>query len=116
MNILDIDLDFFQFGRMQLVPNNTTSRPSIDRVQPWSIESTVEFLEKRCHLNKKNKVKGYIVEQHHELFFLWKQMIEKGQLNAPFSVFHIDAHADLGLGDCSWTYILSHYSSCLYVV
>jgi len=106
MNILDIDLDFFQFGRLSLVPNDTTARPTMDLVQPWSIESTIEFLEQRCHLNKQNKIKGFIVEQHHELFHLWKQLIDKGQLTVPFRVYHVDAHADLGLGDCSWTYIL----------
>lgn len=106
MNILDIDLDFFQFGRMNHVPIDTTTRPTKDLVQPWSIESTIEFLEQRCHLNKQNKIRGFLVEQHHELFFLWKQMIEKGRLTVPFSVYHVDAHADLGLGDCSRTYIL----------
>jgi len=106
MRILDIDLDFFQFGRMEDVPNDTKGRPGGDRVKPWSVESTIEFLEGRCHLNKKNKINGCIVEQHHEVFHLWKQMIAQNQHIPPFTVYHVDAHADLGMGDSSWCYIV----------
>lgn len=45
-------------------------------------------------------------EHHNELFYLWGEAIEAGRLAAPFEVVHVDAHADLGLGDASYTYLM----------
>ena len=33
-------------------------------------------------------------------------MISSGQLTVPFDLVHVDVHADMGMGDCSCTYII----------
>lgn len=63
------------------------------------------FLRDRCGL--KSALPGRAVEEHSEVFGAWRDGIDAGLLMPPFSVTHVDAHADLGLGDCSWMYLLS---------
>ena len=41
------------------------------------------------------------------MFSLWRDGIDDGALLAPFHVTHVDAHADLGLGDSGYTYLLT---------
>ncbi|MBV9488043.1 MAG: UPF0489 family protein [Frankiaceae bacterium] len=50
---------------------------------------------------------GFVTENHGELFLRWREAIEAGMLVPPFHVTHVDAHADLGLGDAGYTYVLS---------
>lgn len=64
------------------------------------------FLEQQCGLNTSRKIPGRIVRHHDEAFLFWRELILKGLLKVPFEVVHIDAHADLGLGDASWVYIM----------
>lgn len=108
MNILDIDLDFFQTGAEHFLSNNQGERLKNEEIEPWPIKDVVDFLENKCHLDKQNKIPGQIVEHHHEVLNLWRCLIEKKKLIPPFSVYHVDAHADLGLGDCSYVHILSN--------
>ncbi len=108
MNILDIDLDFFQTGAEHFVLNNQKERLQNEEIKPWSVKDVVDFLENKCHLDKQNKIPGQIVEYHHEVLNLWRILIETKKLSTPFSVYHVDAHADLGLGDCSYVHILSN--------
>jgi len=44
---------------------------------------------------------------HGELFPRWREAIEAGQLKVPFHVTHVDAHADLGLGDSGYIYLMT---------
>jgi len=106
MNVLDIDLDFFQKGAEHFIAKSQ-NRSSDESIKPWSIKAVRDFLEHKCHLSKKNKIPGYIVDDHHEVLIIWKNLIEKAQIIMPFSVYHVDAHSDLGLGDSSWVHILS---------
>lgn len=108
MNILDIDLDFFQTGTEYFISDNKRERLSNEGIKPWRIKNVINFLENKCHLDKQNKIPGQIVEHHHEVLNLWRYLIKKNKLIPPFSVYHIDAHADLGLGDCSYIHILSN--------
>jgi hypothetical protein len=48
---------------------------------------------------------GFVVENHGELFACWREAIDAGALEAPFHVTHVDAHADLGLGDSGYVYL-----------
>lgn len=41
-------------------------------------------------------------------FIFWRELIINSQLKVPFDVVHIDAHADLGLGDGSWAFIFQY--------
>ncbi len=76
------------------------------KYHPWSEEEVRRFLEDQCGLSKAKKVLGRIVERHDGAFLFWRELIEKDELQIPFVVVHVDAHADLGLGDKSWKYIM----------
>lgn len=106
MRILDLDLDFF-ISDIALFRVDGNDRLDDTNYKPWSEEETRVFLEKNCGLSKSNRIKGRIIKHHDEAFFFWRELIDKGSLTTPFEVVHVDAHADLGLGDASWAYILS---------
>jgi len=44
---------------------------------------------------------------HDEAFFTWRPWLEDGSLVAPFAVVHVDAHADMGLGDAGYVSLMS---------
>jgi hypothetical protein len=44
-----------------------------------------------------------------DTFRIWRRWLKAGILSAPFAVIHVDAHADLGLGDGGWIYLLSDF-------
>jgi hypothetical protein len=62
------------------------------------------FLEQRCHLIKSIKIPGQEFTEHRDAFRVWHRWLDEGTLSAPFSVVHVDAHADLGCGS-SWEYL-----------
>lgn len=104
MNILDIDLDFFLEPR-------PTRRAKNDRLSPWefhpwSRHRVDDYLSTRCNLSKERRLPGAVVTYHHELFDRWKSLITSGRLRVPFHLTHIDAHADMGMGDASCGYIM----------
>jgi hypothetical protein len=47
-----------------------------------------------------------VVEHHNEIFYHWGEAIDAGQMTTPLEVVHVDAHADLGLGDASYAYLM----------
>jgi len=106
-NILDIDLDFFQSGR---ITDNVHSeeRPRSEKIKPWNKDRTITFLEQNCGLDKVHKPPGKQFTDHHEVFWEWQKLIAEKKITPPFNIVHIDAHADLGLGmgDTSWAYIM----------
>jgi len=108
MQILDIDLDFFQDGRFMYLADDEDKRLSAKEAQPWDKEKVIDFLEKNCGLSKKQKIKGKIFTHHQEAFFELRELSALRELETPFALNHIDAHADLGMGggDTSWTYIM----------
>lgn len=104
MRVLDIDLDFF-------VSKIAYFRADVERLDSQdyrmqSIRTVRKFLEDRCLLNRATPVPGRIVEHHDEAFYFWRELINSGDLTAPFSVTHVDAHADLGLGDRGYVYLM----------
>lgn len=109
MQILDIDLDFFQDARFTDLADDEDERLSAEQALPWGKEKVIIFLEKNCVLSKKQKIKGKIFTHHHEVFFELRELIKLRELEVPFALNHIDAHADLGLGvnDGSSIYIMT---------
>jgi hypothetical protein len=91
--VLDLDLDFFLddvvYGGL---PNERCS----DEYRPWEPRDVREFLETRCGLSRKKPVPGKFVRHHDGAFYFWRRLIRSGQLDAPFDLIHVDAHADLG--------------------
>jgi hypothetical protein len=106
MIIIDIDLDFFQNGRFMYLADDEDKRLSSEQALPWREEEVISILEKNCSLSKKQKIKGKIFTHHHEVFFELRDLIKRCELQIPFELNHIDAHADLGMGEASWSYIM----------
>jgi hypothetical protein len=101
--VLDIDLDFFLSGiAARQAPRG--QRLSED-LTPWSEAAVCQFLEGQCGLDSSRPVPGKFVEEHDAVFNEWRSLILAQRLNVPFDVVHVDAHADLGMGDGSWHYV-----------
>jgi hypothetical protein len=101
--VLDIDLDFFVY-EVVYWPDPTV-RADADEHPVWEIDDAIAFLRERCGLNR--RLPGFLTENHGELFALWRSAIADGLLVPPFHVTHVDAHADLGLGDAGYVYLLT---------
>lgn len=101
MRVLDIDLDFFLHSTYHGIPT-PNERLDADRYAPWDLDKVIQFLTDNCRLT--GPPPGVALERHNELFFWWRDRINDGRLVPPFSVTHIDGHADLGLGDTVYFY------------
>jgi hypothetical protein len=99
VRVLDIDLDFFLHGVAHYRASDDDRLDSTE-VEPWSIEEAMSFLQERCKLTA--KLPGAVVEHHGQMFERWRSAIRSGELTTPFHVTHVDAHADLGLGDAGY--------------
>lgn len=107
MRVLDIDLDFFVSDIAHFVSDNG-KRLNDDYYKIWDEKSVRKFLEKKCGLSRSKPVKGRLIRHHDEAYYyFWRELISNNKLKVPFDIVHVDAHADLGLGDASWVYILS---------
>jgi hypothetical protein len=106
MRILDIDMDFF-LDNIANFRNFDGERLSDLDYKPWNVEAVINYLENNCGLNKSNKVQGAIFAEHVGVFHVLRKLIDKKLVHIPFEIVHIDAHADLGLGDSAWHYIYS---------
>jgi hypothetical protein len=102
--VLDLDLDFFVWDVAHWRAEAAGRLDAAD-YPPWTVEESMEFLQERCGL--RGALPGVAVENHGELFFRWRDAIDAGKLVPPFHVTHVDAHADLGLGDCGFIYLMS---------
>lgn len=101
--VLDIDLDFFGYEVAHWP--DVTVRPEPDEFSVWSHEHALAFLGEQCQLSA--PLPGFLTENHGELFALWRAAVDEGVLEVPFHVTHVDAHADLGFGDCGYEYLMS---------
>ncbi|MBP5628525.1 MAG: hypothetical protein J6X27_01620 [Bacteroidaceae bacterium] len=89
MNILDLDLDFFQ-NDVYYDYDGNKQRLSDDDFWPWAERDVRSFLEKKCGLNKTNPIIGCCAKTHDQLFNV---IVEKGFDN--INLYHVDAHDDL---------------------
>lgn len=103
MRVLDIDLDFFLHGAAHGV-DSAGRRLDADEYPPWPVDVAITFLVERCQLNGRQP--GFVVEHHNEIFYRWGEAIDAGRMTTPLEVVHVDAHADLGLGDASYSYLM----------
>lgn len=105
MRVLDIDLDFF-LSRIADSIERGKRLSENEGFIPWSETQVRKFLELNCALNMRTPIQGSFCVYHHEVFKIWRKLILDKKLLSPFEVVHVDAHADLGLGDASWHYII----------
>jgi UPF0489 domain len=102
--VLDVDLDFFVYGTSH-EPAQRGLRLDPNEYEAWSPEDALAFLETNCGLTE--RLPGRAVERHDETYFKWRDAISTGKLASRFYVAHLDAHADLGLWDDGYIYLLS---------
>jgi hypothetical protein len=102
--ILDLDLDAFVHGTAHF-RDSDSPRLDPEEFPAWELSRLTAFLEEQCLLDGSRA--GFAVEHHGELFFRWRDAIDAGVLVPPFHVTHIDAHADLGLGDAGYVHLLT---------
>jgi hypothetical protein len=93
--VLDLDLDFFMDDAVHFIPIDAP-RPDPSEYTSWSVDDSLAYLRDRCRLSPGTP--GVVVERHHEVFPIWRSLLNQGQLTRPFHVTHIDAHSDLGTG------------------
>ena len=104
INILDVDLDFFLNDQFTSF-NKPKGRLNDKFFIPWKPEGVINYLENNCGLSKNKKIKGKTFTHHNEVFYFLRELQNENDLNLLFSIDHLDAHADLGLGDTSYEYI-----------
>ena len=107
MKVLDIDMDYFLEDVPYSIPQECTSRVSED-YKPWNKEKIIDFIENNLGLSTNSKIKGKIVQNHHEALYYWNDLVSIEALRAPFEVIHVDSHADLGLGFASQFFIFEN--------
>ncbi len=103
--VLDIDLDFFVRGVRHFVDLDDLTRPDPAEYAVWSIDEALQFLQTRCGLSR--PLPGWAIERHGEAFRIWGNGLAAGTLRGPLSVTHVDAHADLGLGEAAHVEIMT---------
>jgi len=96
LRVLDLDLDFFLTG--VCYPARKGERPVEKGVIPWTDKAVRVFLENNLGLSREFPKPGQVFETHDGALEFWKGKMDSGALEAPFSVVHIDAHSDLGIG------------------
>lgn len=104
MKILDIDLDFFLLRKAH---STVTSKRRLNKneYKCWEEQDVIRFLEENCGLSKSKKLSGRYFTHHVEVFHFLKEIQKTNKFNVQFSIDHVDAHADLGLGDASYKHI-----------
>ncbi len=102
--VLDIDLDYFLADCCPLA--QVGQRPDLRGHEPWPEAAVREFLEQRCLLSQARPLPGRVFETHDGALRYWAELMERGELKAPFHVTHVDAHSDLGIGYPGPGYVL----------
>lgn len=110
MRVLDLDMDYFM-TEIANTPFSYDGRLDEDDYgnSVWSDEDVRQFLEHNLGLSKRHKIPGRIVRGHNEALFFWEELVNSKKLSDPFDVVHVDSHADLGLGDASWSFLQSAF-------
>lgn len=106
MSVLDLDLDFFLNRRAEGIDAREKRLSSLE-FTPWTSGEVTSFLEDRCLLRRTAPTPGRVFVEHDEAFDWWKSLISDGRLRTPFNLVHIDAHADMGMGDPAYRYVMS---------
>jgi hypothetical protein len=96
--LLDIDLDFFLSDvKHGAAPDGHRAKP--EDYWPDQESRVRDFMEQCCMLSKQRKVPGFLRSRHHEVFDDLARLAQQSPEHLPFELVHVDAHADLGLGN-----------------
>jgi hypothetical protein len=93
MRVLDIDLDVFVTPINAIHSNSRLADDHYHLMPPIEID---DFLLDKCGLSAESPKPGAVFEEHDQMFDTIRDLVETNRLVAPFELFHVDAHADLG--------------------
>jgi hypothetical protein len=105
ISFLNLDLDAF-LDRVETWKSGD-QRLDPKYYKPWTEAEVRAFLENQCHLSTSHRIPGRFVE--HDAFYYWRELAAKHRTQ--IDLVHVDAHADLGLGDASWVHVVSELLS-----
>lgn len=88
-NVLDIDLDLFVDPRTDGFSTKPGARAA--NVAAWDPAMVREYMTSALGLSLKRKLPGRAFETHEQILY------ELSQIRPPVRLFHLDAHADLGI-------------------
>jgi hypothetical protein len=91
MKFLNLDLDFFQ-NEIVYSPGSVTRRANKKRYKPWTADKVREFLEIKCHLDRKARIPGVYVTHHDLAFDHWSGLLSAG--GEKLQLVHVDVHGD----------------------
>ncbi len=105
MRVLDIDLDIFVTPINGIHSNSRLLDDDHSLMLPNEIDN---FLLNKCGLSSASPKPGAVFEEHDQMFDAIRELVESNRLVAPFELFHVDAHADLGAGQVTpFEYLLT---------
>ncbi|NJK32250.1 MAG: hypothetical protein HC927_07490 [Deltaproteobacteria bacterium] len=107
LTVLSVDIDFFVLGRASdlSLTSGLDTRLSSDEYATASLEIAQSVFEQSCKLSTLTPVRGISIRHHDAAFEVLRALAKKGSIN----FVHMDAHADLGLGDLSHEYLLTDW-------
>jgi hypothetical protein len=105
VRFLDIDLDFFLSDIAHHC--DPGRRLSGKHYRPWGPRKVRKFLEEQCLLDRCRRIPGRFVRDHDGAFDYWDALSREAPGAFGLDVTHVDAHADLGLGDGSWKHLMT---------
>ena len=101
MRVLDLDMDYFLDCPVYFPSDHDLGvRPTNEKYvnSVWPENRVRTFLEQNLGLSRARRIPGRVVVKHNESLLRWEELVDEGRLDTPFSVVHVDSHADLGLG------------------
>jgi hypothetical protein len=101
--VLHVDIDFF-VDPIVYYRTDTGPRPSGREHRAEASDSVIHFAEKQCLLSTKRPIPGTAVVHNDEVFEALERHREDGVLEMPFEMVHVDAHADLGVGEYDFSF------------
>lgn len=111
MIVLSLDLDFFQSKTVLRSWGDEGDRPSPDKAEPWEEKQVREYLEACCRLDSHAPVPGVFRSTHDQMVPFLDGLLKQKRLRAPFTMVHVDAHADLGHTDSGWSEVFGKITS-----
>ncbi len=102
--VLSIDVDYFVEPKVTWPEPG--SRPDDKDHHVRDLNDVGQFLRTRCLVSPELPTVGVAACDHDDAFTALQQWMAAGNLKAPFRLVHVDAHADLGLGDAGYVVIV----------
>jgi hypothetical protein len=104
MRVLDLDLDFFLRRVSRREPDGRRLDP--DAYETWTVREVERYLDDNLALGDGRRPKAHVVEHHRDAFAVLRRLVTSGELEPPFDLVHVDAHADLGMSNDGHRYLM----------